>query len=116
MRNAIALATVAAAKDLSIAAIVCYTQTGATAELLSELRPTAPILALTPNAETARRLSLHWGVFPLEVPALTSTKAMIRTAEQMAEGYARPGDIIAISLGISDGGDSNALILHRIPE
>jgi pyruvate kinase len=45
-------------------AIVAVTQEGKTARLLSSLRPSAPILAATPNAELAGALAPWWGVQP----------------------------------------------------
>jgi pyruvate kinase len=46
-------------------AIVAVTRGGSTARRLSALRPQAPIFATTDRHETARRLSLYWGVVPL---------------------------------------------------
>ena len=49
-------------------AIVAVTRQGKTARLLSTLRPSAPILAATPDAHVARSLSLFWGVTPVVTP------------------------------------------------
>ncbi|OFV91315.1 MAG: pyruvate kinase [Acidobacteria bacterium RIFCSPLOWO2_12_FULL_65_11] len=46
-------------------AIVAVTRGGGTARRLSTLRPWAPIIATTDRHETARRLTLYWGVVPL---------------------------------------------------
>ena len=46
-------------------AIVAVTRGGGTARRLSALRPRAPIIATTDRDETARRLTLYWGVVPL---------------------------------------------------
>jgi pyruvate kinase len=46
-------------------AIVAITRGGTTARRLSALRPRAPIIAATEVTNTARRLTLHWGVVPL---------------------------------------------------
>jgi pyruvate kinase len=46
-------------------AIVAVTRAGATARRLSALRPRAPILATTDRDDTARRLSIYWGVTPV---------------------------------------------------
>ena len=46
-------------------AIVAVTTEGATARRLSALRPRAPILAVTGEADIARRLALYWGVTPV---------------------------------------------------
>jgi pyruvate kinase len=49
-------------------AIVAVTRQGKTARLLSTLRPSAPVLAATPDAHVARALSLFWGVTPVVTP------------------------------------------------
>jgi pyruvate kinase len=46
-------------------AIVAVTRGGGTARRLSALRPRAPIFATTDRDETARRLSIYWGVAPV---------------------------------------------------
>jgi pyruvate kinase len=46
-------------------AIVAVTRGGGTARRLSALRPRAPIFATTDRDETARRLSIYWGVSPV---------------------------------------------------
>ncbi|MBP7006120.1 pyruvate kinase [Patescibacteria group bacterium] len=45
-------------------AIVCLTETGAVARLLSRHRPPMPIYACTENAQVARQTNLTWGVIP----------------------------------------------------
>jgi pyruvate kinase len=49
-------------------AIVALTHGGSTARFLSALRPRAAIMAPTASAETARRLTLYWGVTPISLP------------------------------------------------
>jgi pyruvate kinase len=46
-------------------AIVAVTRGGGTARRLSALRPRAPIFAMTDRDDTARRLTIYWGVTPL---------------------------------------------------
>ncbi|MGZ9928082.1 pyruvate kinase alpha/beta domain-containing protein, partial [Escherichia coli] len=50
----VAAAAVAAAEQLGISTIVTYTERGATARLISEYRPRARILALTPDPDVVR--------------------------------------------------------------
>ncbi len=49
----------------NIKAIVILTESGATARMLSRLRPPYPIIALTRHRELADRLCLLWGVVPV---------------------------------------------------
>jgi pyruvate kinase len=46
-------------------AIVAVTRGGGTARRLSALRPLSPIFAMTDRDDTARRLTIYWGVTPL---------------------------------------------------
>ena len=48
-------------------AIIAVTRGGGTARRLSALRPRAPIIAATDRDQTARRLSLYWGVRPVRI-------------------------------------------------
>jgi len=47
------------------AKILCITNSGFTAQMISKYRPNYPILAITPNDRTAHQLCLVWGVRPL---------------------------------------------------
>ena len=58
-------AAVTLADRAHASAIVAITEAGKTARLLAALRPAATILAATPNAATAARLALVWGVTPV---------------------------------------------------
>jgi pyruvate kinase len=44
------------------AAIVCLTQTGSTAQMISHYRPTQPIIAVTHSQRSLQRMALLWGV------------------------------------------------------
>ena len=44
--------------------IVCLTQSGTTARMISRYRPKQPLIAITHTKDTLRRLSLVWGVRP----------------------------------------------------
>ena len=57
----IAVAARDMAETLDLKAIVAWTSSGATALRIARERPGAPILALTPNRDTARRLTLGLG-------------------------------------------------------
>src|SRR5437868_11701799 len=59
--DAISMAACQVAETVGAAAIVSFTSSGATALRAARERPSAPILALTPNLATARPLALLWG-------------------------------------------------------
>ncbi|MQA29328.1 MAG: pyruvate kinase [Luteitalea sp.] len=63
--QAICEAAVTLAERSDAQAIVAVTRGGGTARRLSALRPRVPILATTDRPETARRLTIYWGVTPV---------------------------------------------------
>ncbi len=60
--DAITGAAYTVADTLKACAIVTFTESGSTALRMSRRRPLPPILAITPNERTARRLALVWGL------------------------------------------------------
>jgi pyruvate kinase len=67
LRENVAYTSCEAAKDAKAGAIVVYTETGRTAEVISSYRPACPIIALTDNVKTYHKLSLDQGVVPVYV-------------------------------------------------
>jgi pyruvate kinase len=90
-----------AAAEIDATAIIACTNSGATARAISRFRPTAPILAATPSAETARRLSVAWGITPMLVDAQESTDDIVWFAVQAAaqRGYVQADDVVAVLVG-----------------
>jgi pyruvate kinase len=103
--DAISAATRQVAETLDLAAIVTYTSSGSTAIRAARERPSKPILALSPNLRTARRLSIVWGIHCVETEDAVNLEDMVDRACVIAyrEGLARPGDRIAITAGIPLG-------------
>ena len=61
---------------LPIAAVVTYTTSGSSSLRASRERPAASILSMAASVETARRLTLAWGVHSVEVPAISTLDEM----------------------------------------
>lgn len=61
--QAISNAAVKMAEDLHAKAIMAFTHSGYTPKLLSKLRPTVPIIAISDLESTCRRLNLYWDIF-----------------------------------------------------
>src|SRR5437588_3237494 len=77
-RDAISAAACQVAATIGAAAIVSFTSSGATALRAARERPAAPILVLTPNIATARRLALLWGAHCVHLADITSFAEMCR--------------------------------------
>jgi len=101
--RAVSAAVCSLASDLEVAAIVTATESGATARAVAAHRPGMPIVAITPDARVARQLALVWGVVPEVVPAPANLEDMAGAAAEVARatGFARPGDLIALTAGVA---------------
>ena len=86
---------------LDIAAAVTYTTSGSTSLRAARERPAAPILSMSPNPEVARRMALVWGVHSVSIGKVDSLDEVVESARKAArdEGFAAPGNIIAITAG-----------------
>lgn len=103
--EAVTYAASAAAREVEATAIIVYTQSGASACMLSGLRPTMPIIAFTPIDSTKRRLALRWGVYPFTMEFGTHTDELICRGEAALLDYnlAEYGDSIVIVSGTKVG-------------
>jgi len=63
--SAVARSTALLSRDLMVHGIVVFTESGWTAATVSSERPEAPVLAVTAQAETCRKMNLIWGVIPV---------------------------------------------------
>ncbi|PHV07130.1 pyruvate kinase [Janthinobacterium sp. BJB412] len=99
-------------------ATVTYTSSGHTSLRAARERPTAPILSITPNLSTARRLVLAWGVHSTVSQEVRNVDRMVAAACQAAleQGFAVAGDSIAITAGVPFGqpGSTNLLRIAQI--
>jgi pyruvate kinase len=103
--DAIAEATRSIAERLNLPCIMSWTFSGSTALRVSRERPGLPILALTPQVSTARRLALAWGAHCVNVDDATSLDDMVDRACRIAfrEGFAKRGQRVIITAGVPLG-------------
>jgi pyruvate kinase len=87
------------------AAIVSYTTSGATALRAARERPEAPILVLTSNLGTARRLAVLWGAHCVHTRDVKNFGDMVQQAVRIArrEKIAEPGQRVVITAGVPFG-------------
>jgi len=100
--DAISLAAREIAETLNLAAIVCYTASGATGLRAARERPSRPIVTLSPVARTARRLAIAWGLHCVVTEDATDLEDVVHRACRIAvdEDYASPGDRVMIIAGV----------------
>ena len=105
-RNSVADGIVSAAREIAettdIKAICCFTQTGTTALLTARERPRVPIIALSSEIETARRLALTWGTNCVLSGNKTRFKEAVVSAVRaaLAEGLANETEQVVITAGV----------------
>ena len=99
------------------AAIIAFTNTGATALRIAKLRPNVPIIAACYDIETARILSIAWGIYPIVISkpvGIFNLRNEIQKAIDITVGlgYAKAEtDLLTITCGLPFGqkGSTNVL-------
>ena len=101
LEDNIAYSTCVIAKNTKADAIVCYTNTGASARRLSGMGAGCPILAITDNKRTFRQLGLVWNVFPVYVESKASKDETIEAGIEKlkTKGILEIGDTVILSGG-----------------
>lgn len=114
----VAAAAVEAADRLGSELVVAHTESGRTARLISELRPRATILGITPRPEVMRRMALYWGVQSHLAPRLSSTDEMIAWTKQLVckERLAPRGSTVVLVAGqpLNEAGRTNLLTVRKL--
>ncbi|HEU0037137.1 MAG TPA: pyruvate kinase [Kofleriaceae bacterium] len=107
-----------AARETNAAAILVFTDSGATAGRVSDERPRAPILAFTRELSTQRRLALYWGVHPLPMGTAQSSIELAERGEKLVvdQRWAGSAETIVFVFGshLVHGAD-HSVSLRRIP-
>ncbi|MCZ8513423.1 pyruvate kinase [Paenibacillus filicis] len=118
--EAISQAVANSALELDAKAILTATESGYTARMVSKYRPKAPIVAVTPNEQVLRRLSLVWGVVPVKGEMCESTDQLFEHAvdASLKKGLVSLGDLVIITAGVPVGrsGTTNLIKVHQIGE
>jgi len=116
--DAISTAAAQVASTIATAAIVNYTMSGSTAVRAARQRPNVPILVLTNEVRTARRLAVLWGAHCVHTEDVSSTQEMVDKASRIAvrEGFANLGDNLAITAGVPfrTPGTTNMLRIAKV--
>ena len=100
--SAIGYSSVLAASNLNAKCIITPSVSGATARVVSNLRPRQVILGVTPNERTLRRMSIYWGVKPIKSQAFNTTDDICDGAIELAKvkQFVETGEIVVITAGI----------------
>ncbi len=103
--DAIAAAARQIAETIDLKAIVAWTLSGSTAFRVARERPLTPILVMTPKLQTARRMTLVWGVHPVVGEDIHDVTEMAETGAGAAlkEGFAKVGQRVILIAGVPFG-------------
>ena len=118
--DAITAAAKQIAETIGAAAIVTYTTSGSTTLRASRERPEVPLLCLTSKIETARRMTLSFGVHAVHTADIKDFSEMVEKAAFIAhrDGLAKNGQSIVVTAGVPFGtpGSTNAVRIAVIEE
>lgn len=113
---------VAAAREIAetadIKAICCYSQSGTTALLTSRERPRVPIIVLSSDINTVRRLALSWGtncVMTVKVVDRFKTAVIEAVRAAIASGIATQSDMVVVTAGVPFNTPGSTNILRVAP-
>lgn len=105
------------AYDLKAKAILVFSLSGSSIQLVSKRRPSVPIVGLTTTEAARRRTALMWGTEATLVPEKDSSMDLIIAAEEVClrGGYGQRGDHVVIVSGQPGGhGGTNRVLVHRL--
>src|ERR1700746_534180 len=116
--DAIADAARQIAETLELSAIICWTSSGSTAIRVARERPKPPVVAITANLVTGRKLSVVWGVHCVVAEDAQDLDDMVSPAGSLAcrDGFARAGQRVIIVAGVPLGtpGTTNMLRIASV--
>jgi len=115
--HALAHTAYQAAHELRAKVLAVFTHTGYSARLASKARPSAPIIALTPLESTCQRLTLSWGVMPVQVPAWRTAEGMVEAGmrQLLHKKLIRRGEwVVAVAGTTTRAGGTNLLRILQV--
>lgn len=116
--DAISQSVTHTAANLDVSAIITPTQSGHSARMVAKYRPTAPIIAVTFDEHVKRRLSLVWGIYPIQGDEAETTDELLDTAinRGLDTKIIKRGCKVIITAGVPVGvsGTTNLMKVHVI--
>lgn len=95
----IVYSTVECANRLKCRLIVVPTMTGYTAKKISRFRPISPILALTPDKDVVKELTMYYGIYPILVNDIKTFDKMMKMVKEVAIEYGAKGGMVIVTGG-----------------
>jgi len=85
--TSLAKAAVQVANDIDAKSIVAYTETGSTPLLISNFRPSAPIITFSAKDLTLRQMNILWGVEQTKIERFDTTEEMFKIADSWLQTH-----------------------------
>jgi pyruvate kinase len=106
------------AQDLGAQILVTFTKTGRTALFMSRYRPKIPVVAVTDDVRSVRRMCIFRGVEPLLVTSVERSEELVMATEQeiVKRKLAHAGDVAVMVGGsnLSTRGNVNSLKIRKV--
>lgn len=117
--ESIAMAVMYTANHLSVKAIITMTESGSTPLWMSRIRSDIPIYALTPHAESRRRVTLYRGVYPVLISLIDNGVTLSDEAIfslMIMKNFVKESDLVILTNGSMDGlsGGTNSMRILRV--
>lgn len=118
--QAIAMAAMFTAANVSVQAIVALTESGSTARWLSRVSTSVPIFALSPNPASRRRMAVYRNVFPFDHAPTEGISSAAITSEAInhlfKSGLLKTGNRVIFTMGEQMGsrGGTNMMKIIQV--
>ena len=102
IQEAVAHSACQIARWVNAGAIMTSTKSGSTTQLVAKYRPSQPILAMTPDEVTYRKLALVWGAIPIMIGKTQTTDELEQQSIELAlkSGHVKKGQLMVFTAGI----------------
>jgi pyruvate kinase len=116
--GAVTNAAITTAYNVGASAIITVTESGKTAQTLSKLRPSIPIIAVVSNQKLFNQLSINWGITPVIGYKFDTIEELYRESIRLSltTGLIKDGDTVILVAGLPVGrsGGTNMIKVETV--
>ncbi|GAB4271391.1 MAG: pyruvate kinase [Candidatus Rifleibacteriota bacterium] len=116
--SAVTNAAITTAYNVGASAIITVTETGKTAQALSRLRPSIPIIAVVSHPKLFHQLSINWGITPVMGSRFNSIEELYRESIRLSKstGLVNEGETVILVAGLPVGrsGGTNMIKVETV--
>lgn len=116
--SSVTLASVKTAYSANVKGLFAFTNSGYTARLLSRLRPSMPIIALTSSQKAYHQMALEWGVIPVIGKNTTNSADSFKDISRycLDRKLVSHGDLVIVTAGsrFNVPGSTNLMFVAKV--